>query len=86
MGIKILIEEDKSIKREMGLTALETVIMGTRVVLMARDRKLRSTSGVLSLACAGLGAVKLVLLEVGRRKNYYERPREDAILMTSFFL
>ena len=70
MGIKILIEEDKSIKREMGLTALETVIMGTRVVLMARDRKLRSTSGVLSLACAGLGAVKLVLLEVGRRKKW----------------
>ncbi len=24
--------------------------------------------------------------EVGRRKNYYERPREDAILMTCFFL
>ena len=24
--------------------------------------------------------------EVGRRRNYYEKPREDAILMTYFFL
>ena len=28
---------------------------------------------------------KLGFTTVGRRKNYYEKPREDAILMTSFF-
>lgn len=27
---------------------------------------------------------KHAFAEVGRRKNYYERPREDAILMTTF--
>ena len=27
---------------------------------------------------------KHTFAEVGRRKNYYERPREDAILMTTF--
>lgn len=27
---------------------------------------------------------KHAFTEVGRRKNYYERPREDAILMTTF--
>jgi len=28
---------------------------------------------------------KLGFTTVGRRKNYYEKPREDAILMTIFF-
>ena len=56
--------------------------------LMARARALELAFVTLEVRCGNAAAIALYekqgFVPVGRRKNYYDFPREDAILMTHF--
>ncbi len=58
------------------------------ILRQAREQALASVT--LEVRASNAPAIALYrkhgFAEVGRRRNYYEKPREDAILMTSFFL